>query len=332
MKSLFPRAGIILSFLAASFIIAGCATRPPAISAPLPPLATKPGDRDIIVARVNGTNITRFALIEMMNRLNTANISKKVSEPRAATRKRALDLLVVQELAFQSAVHQGLRLREGVLDKVMDKIKADAGSAEEFGRFLEKEQMTEAVLRARVERNLLIQQLLATEMLTNIVISEDDIQKEYERTKDQFMDPEKVTVTDVTFFLELDDPASMGRANAILAKIKADKGNDPETLVSDGTFLVHTYEMEKYREPALYDAVRKLKVGELSDVIKTRDSFHIIKLTGYVPEKPKSYQEMRSVIEGRLKAAAQKTRRQEWERELKQGARIEIMDAHEPAQ
>jgi parvulin-like peptidyl-prolyl isomerase len=243
-----------------------------------------------------------------------------------------LDLLVLQELAFQAATRQGLRLGAGVLDKAMVKLKADAGSEEEYRKFLEKEHMTEADLRIRVERNLLIQQILTEEVVTKIVIPEDDLQKEYERTRDRFMDPEKISVTDVTFFLKLDDPASMEQANAILARINTDKDKDPGNLVSDGTFLVQSYELEKAREPLLYEAVRKLKVGEVSGVIKTRDSIHIIKLTNYIPERPKTYKEVRSVIEGRLKAATQKTRRQEWERELKQGARIEIMDEQEHVQ
>jgi hypothetical protein len=332
MKFSFQRSGVIILLLAASFITAGCVARPQAAPFTLSPLAAAPADRNIVVAKVNETNITRYALIEMMNRLSAANPGKNISEPRAATRKRALDLLVLQELAFQAATRQHLGLGAGVLDKAMEKLRADAGGEEGYRKFLEKEQMTDAGFRARVERNLLIQQILAAEMVTKIVISEDDLQKEYERTKDRLRDPEKITVTDVTFFLKLDDPASMEQANAVLTRIQADKDKDPGNLVSDGTFLVQNYELEKNREPVLYDAVRKLDVGGLSGVIKTRDSIHIVKLTNYLPEKPKPYKEVRSVIEGRLKAALQKTRRREWEQELKQGARIEIMDAREPVQ
>jgi len=332
MKSLFSRTRIILSVLAALVIIAGCVTRPPAVPGPTPLLTAAPGDEQRIVARVNETNITTYALIEMMNRISMANQGKKISEPRAATRKRALDLLIVQELAFQAAKRQGLSLGAGVLDKAMGKLKTDAGGAEEYGKFLAKEHMTEADLRVRVERNLLIQQVFFAETITKIVIPEDELQKEYERTRDRFMDPEKITVTDVTLFLGLDDPASTEQANALLTRILADKDKDPANLVSDGTFLVQSYELEKKREPILYDAVRKLQVGELSGVIKTRDSFHIIKLTDYIPERPKTYLDMRSVIEGRLKSVALKTRRQEWEQELKQNARIEILDAQEPVQ
>ncbi len=332
MKPLYHRSVFVLLTLAVSVSTAACVTHRTAASVPAAPLSATPRDENIVIARINETNITRLALIEMMNRISTANANKKISEPEAATRKRAMDLLIVQELAYQEAKRTGLTLRAGILDKAMEKLRMEAGSAEEYGKFLEKEHLTDADLRARVERNLLIQQAFFTETVAKIVIPEDERKKEYERTKDQFTDPEKITITDITFFLGLDDPASIERANAVLARILEDKDKDPANLRSDGTFLVQNYELEKKREPLLYDAARKLKVGELSGVIRTRDSIHIIKLTDYVPEKPKAYQEVSTAIENRLRAVALKTRRAEWELQLKQNARIEILDGQEKAQ
>jgi hypothetical protein len=44
------------------------------------------------------------------------------------------------------------------------------------------------------------------------------------------------------------------------------------------------------------------------------------------PEKPMTYEEARSIIEGKLRAIAQQKRRLEWEQELKKDAKIEIME------
>ena len=326
MRSIF-RSHIILMVFTVAALFTGCAQG--RLSAgpvpPAPPLASTPEDMKIIVAKVNGAEITRYALIEIMNRMSAINEHNSISESREATRARALERLIFDELAFQEARRRGLRLGEGALDRAMGTIRAQLGDEEAYKNFLSQRGLSEEGLRIQVERVLLLQLIVDQEVVKKTSISDEAVRKEYERQKDRLIAPGKVTVDDVVLFLNRDDAASMAKAKEILAKINADKDKDPANLAVDGTFIVRRIDLDREKEPMLYDAARKLKEGELSGVVKTGDSLHIIRLMEYWPEKQRPYEEVKDPLEAKLKAAAQKKRRQAWERDLRKGARIEIM-------
>jgi parvulin-like peptidyl-prolyl isomerase len=187
-------------------------------------------------------------------------------------------------------------------------------------------------LRAEIKRRILLQRIYVREVTEKVSITDDDVRKEYERRKNEYIVPDKVAVIDVVFLMELDSQASRGKANEILAKINADKDRNPMNLVPDGTFIVRSLDLEKEKDPELYDTARKLKEGELSGVIKTADSLHIIQLTRYTPEKQTPYEEVKGPLKDKLRVEAQVKRFQTWEQELKSRAKIELLNVPERPQ
>jgi parvulin-like peptidyl-prolyl isomerase len=322
MKSVFRSTCILVLVFTAALIVTGCAKRPP-----IAPLAAAPEDKKIIVAKVNGTEITKFSLIDSMNRMSAINQQMSTSESQEATRKRALDQLVLQELALQEAVRQDLRVEETLLDKLMDKNIKNLGHEEGYRDYLEKQHLTSEEFRARIERGLLIQLIFAREVLAKISVPDEDVRKEYELRKGAFIAPEKTTVVDVVFNQTTDDQAAMKKANEILAKIDADKDKDPQNPAVDSAFSVRSLDLDKEKEPELYNAARKLKEGGLSGVIKAGNSLHVLRLTAYTPERQLSYEEIKGTIEGNLKAGLLNKYRQEWEQALRKDAKIEIMES-----
>lgn len=330
MKSLFRSICIMALVFSAALIVSGCAKHTVS-DEPIVPL-TGPAlleAKRTVVARVNGADITRYSLITMMNRIQAKNRETSSSESREKTRKKALDLLVLQELVFQEAVRQGLHVEQPNIDRAIANLKRNLGGEQQFQDFLAKETLTVEELRSQVERLLLIDLIIAREVRDKVSVPDDDIRHEYELQKGRYVTPGKITVVDVVFFLKQDDEASITKANEILAKINADQDKNPMNLVPDKTFIVRDLDLDKEREPALYNAARKLREGELSGVIKGSDSVHIVKLTKNTPEQQMSYEEVKGTLEGKLRAARLKERRQEWERELKKGAKIEQVDAPE---
>ena len=326
MKSAFRSARILAFIFTALFATTGCVKQAPvaALVSPLPPLAATPGDKTIIVARVNSAAITRHSLIQMMNRMSAKNAETSLPESRDDIRKRALDKLISQELAIQAATRQGLLVEQAGIDKAIINLKENLGGEIKFQDYLAKEHSTEAELRAQVERVLLYELIGGKEVRDKAIVTDDEVRKEYELVKGQYITPEKITVVDVVLFLNQDDPASISKAIDLLSKINADKDKNPKNLASDNAFVVRDLELDKEKEPALADAARKLQQGELSSVIKARDSLHIIQLTEYIPERQMPYEEVKDSLEKTLKTAARKKRLQEWEQVLRKDAKIEI--------
>jgi hypothetical protein len=327
MKHRIRSLGMLIPFMLFALGAAGCAKHAPAPGqSPPRAVASEEEAKRVVVARVNGTDITLAQLRQIMNRLSLMNQHAPVPASPEEIRTRSLDQLVLQELALQEAARQGLRVDEMVVDSTMEKLIARLGHEEGYQAFLEKQHLTAAEFRSQVERSLLTQLIMNREVVAKAAVSEEDVRKEYERQKAGMVSPEKAAVVDVVFFLKQDDPASWTKANEVRERIIAEKDGDPMLLAPDGTFIAQELEIDKDKDPALLTEARKLKTGELSGVIRGSDSLHIIRLTSYTPEKQLAYDEARASLEASLKAEAQMKRRQEWEQELKKGAKIELLD------
>jgi|MudIll2142460700_1097286.scaffolds.fasta_scaffold01665_2 hypothetical protein len=286
--------------------------------------------RKKVVARVNGVDITMDAVVSTMRRMEGRQAhGAGGAEKMADLKNKALQRLIFQELAYEKAKAEGMHVDEKAIDDSMATLRTRAGGDEKFKEFLKSSSMTEDELRALVERNLLIQAIFAREVTGKVTISEDDVKKEYEKEKGQFTKPEKVAITDVVFFLKLEDDDSVKRVREVLKRINEDKDKNPMNLETDGTFVVRDLDVGKDKETELYEAARKLKVGELSDLVKTSDSLHIIKLREYSPEEQIPFENVKGFIEKKLMAEAQQKRMQEWEAELRKGAKIEILEPQE---
>lgn len=284
--------------------------------------------RQLIVAKVNGVEIRKNTLDDLMQRLPIIDQEQASASPQDI-RKRALDQLILQELALQEAARQGLRVEALQVDKAMQKAIARLGHEEGFNEYLEKQHITAAEFRAELERYLLVQLVFSREVVAKTGVSDDEVLKEYELRKKEYVSPDKISIIDVVFFLNQNDQASVKKAEKILAKIKADKERNPRNVANnDNAFIIRDLApLDKEREDFLYNEARKLKQDELSGVIKATDSLHIIKVTEYEPEKQMSFDEVKHVLAARLKAPAIKKRREEWEQELKKGAKIELIDS-----
>jgi hypothetical protein len=189
--------------------------------------------------------------------------------------------------------------------------------------------MTEDELRGKLERNLMVKHIFEKEVSGEIVVTEEEMRKEYERVKDEFSMPEKVVIDDIVLFLPLEDENSMKIAGDFLRKIQDDPERNPWNIPTDGSFAVREREITKAKQGELYAEARKLKEGEISGVIRTSDSFHIILLKKYTPAVEVTFEQLRDRIERRLHALAQQKKLEEWESELKKGAAIEILGGGE---
>ncbi len=282
--------------------------------------------RKIVAARVNDVPITMDQVVDMMNVMVRQGHGKMTPEAMEEVRKQALDMLIMQELAYQKAKSEGLVPDAKKVDDTIANIKGQVGGEDGFKKFLENQGLTEEELRARIGRNMVLEQIFTREIKSKTTIPEGEIEKEYEREKHRYITPEKIEVVDVVFFLKPDNEDAVKKAEGILTMINEEHDKDPWKLVPDGTFIVRHYEIKKDKERELYEAAKKLKEGEVSGVIKTPDSLHIIKMEKYTPEKQFTFEEAKPTIEASYRMEAQKKRLKEWEQELRKDAKIEIVE------
>ena len=302
------------------------------------PSTTSPAEKDrlmkmgeeeakkIVAAKVNGVNIALDEVIKMMNRIGGQVSAHKGGAPDFdQIKKAALDRLILQELAFQQAAALGIKPEQKDIDDTMADVIAKSGGAEAFKNFLEKQKLTEAMVREDIRRSLILQRVYAKEVLDKSNVPEDKLKEEYEKDKSKFKQPEKISLVDVVIFLDAKDKGADAKAEAILKKIK-ENNDDPFKLAQDSSYVVRTYFPDKDKDKEMIEAARKMKEGDVSGIIRQKDGLHIIKLMEYSPEKQLTFDEAKGIIETKFKTAAQMQRMKEWTEELKKGAKIEIMD------
>lgn len=327
MKSTVRKTRTLVLVLFAALAVTGCALRQPAAEHLQPsPAAAKADTLTTVVAKVNNAELPMDALISMMNALPEK--SGNPPETLEQRRQRALDSLVLLELAYQRAAALGLNVGLDKIETAMVNFKDAIGGEKEYREYLVRRSITEEALRSEVERKLTINLIYSREVEDTIAIPEAELKKAYEKDKQQLVQPEKVSIVDV-YLIKDEDKTSKKRADALLRRIQADPKQDPWKLVLDNTFMVRNLIVRQDRDKELYDAARQLKPQELSGVIKTPDSFHIIKLKEYSPERQLTFEEAKSKIEAALKGPYLEKRTQEWEQGLKKDAKIVLLDTPE---
>ena len=280
-----------------------------------------------IVSRVNGAEINMFMLVRAMNRIAPKYLKEgeiATKETNEQIKNEALNRLIFEELAVQQAISQGIDPGPEEIEKVVSQVKANLGTEEAYKDYLDKSFLTEEALKKLIERSQRYELINAREVYGKVVVDDKVLRDEYEKEKEKFILPDNFLVEDVFFLPGRDEDSTRKKADEVLKTI-GKKADDVWKLVLDGTFIVRKINIRQEKHPAIYNAMTEMNIGDLSGVIKDKDGFHIIKVVKKDVSRPATFEEARGAIEPKFRVPAQEQRRQEWERELKKDAKIEIM-------
>lgn len=280
-----------------------------------------------VIAKVNGTDITLYDLIDMMNQIvpkyltNQGEITQEIDEK---VQKEALSALIFRELALQEAVSKGMKANPETTDHILAMLKKNAGSTAEFERKLSMTGDTEDSLRRKIERDQLFKMITDQEIFQKVQIDEGALKNAYTAKMDQFLKPEEFHVDDVVVPRGDDEARAIKNAEELLSLIKTHR-NDVSALTEDKSFTSKRLVVTEKEAPAMYKIAAGMKEGDVSSVVKMDDGFHVIKLVKRKPAEPMTFEEARNQIEQVLGQSLAEQRKKEWEEELKKNANIEIL-------
>jgi len=278
---------------------------------------------DVVVAKVNGATFTKKDLETEVDRLiPQATFHRKVTEEkRKLYYDKAIEALVNRELQYQDAVAKGMEVDKEKVNAQMENIRKRF-TPEKYKAALEKEGITEEKVRAQVEKEVLVQ-AINEKKETEARISEKDVKEYYEKNPSKFKQPDTVKLRIITTTDEK-------KAQDILAKIKAGEDfGDIAYKMSEDPYRVKGGDLGYMHKgmmiPEIEEAAAKLKVGEVSDIVKVENAWFIIKLEDKKPERVVTFEE----IKGELKKELEKNRIQEikeaWITDLRAKAKIEVL-------
>lgn len=280
---------------------------------------------DVVVAKVNGVAFTKKDLEAEVDRLipQTTFHRNVPLEKRKFYYDKAIEALVNRELQYQDAVTKGMEIDKEKVNAQMEKIRKNFKSPEEYKSALVKEGITEEKVRAQVGKEMLVQNMVAKKVTEASKINEKDLKDYYEKNASKFKQPESVK-------LRLISTKDEKKAQDILSRIKAGEDfGDLAYKMSEDNYRVKSGDigyMHKGRMlPEIEEAAFKLKVGEMSDLIKAENNWYIIKLEDKKPEHQLSFEEVKDKLKKELETTRAQELKEAWITDLRAKAKIEIL-------
>jgi parvulin-like peptidyl-prolyl isomerase len=280
---------------------------------------------DAVVAKVNSTVFTQKDLDDEVDRLiPRITFHRSVSqEKRKFYYDKALEELINRELQYQDAIAMGMQPDKEKVKAQMEKIRKRFKSEDEYKVALEKEGTTEEKLRAKVEKEVLVQNVIAKKVTEASQISENELKQYYEKNPSKFKKPESIKIKIISVKDEK-------KGQDVLAKIKA--GEDFGALaynMSEDSYRVKSGDVgyiHKGRMLSEIDNVAfKMKVGEVSDLIKAGDSWFIVKVEDKKPEQQLSFEEIKDKLKKEKETEKARSLKEAWITDLRSKAKIEVL-------
>ena len=173
-------------------------TAPATASAAAP---SAPVDLKKIAARVNGVAITERDVREQMQRLfpyYSIHGGKVPEKYQGEIRQKAIDQLVTDELMFQQAKKDGMKLPAAEAQGVLRQARARFGSQAAYEEFGKDQYGSVQEFERRLRRATLIAEYQNKEIVLKSRVTDLRLRRLYEKNKKTFLRPESVWLQTIT--------------------------------------------------------------------------------------------------------------------------------------
>jgi len=245
---------------------------------------------DRIVAVVNNEVITQIELTDQMAVI-TRNLQKAGTAlpPQEAMQKQLLERMINDLVQVQEAKETGVRVDDATLDKTLQRIADENNvSMTEFRRLLEQDGVAWQKFREDIRSQVVMSRLREREVEGNIAVTEAEVDtqlaleirdqstnQEYRLAHILVLVPEQATTVQIeTRRKRAMQALSELRKGAEFAQISAQYSDAPDALQGGNLGW-----RESNRLPAIFlEAMNTLKPSETSDILRSPNGFHIVKL------------------------------------------------------
>ena len=285
-----------------------------------------------VVVFVNNNAITRAELDMEINRLAPQELYHRSisAEKQKEMEKKALENLINAELFYIEAKRQGLKVDSSELKKSISSVKASYPSTKAFKDALKKSGMTMSVFEEKVGKNLVVEKLIEKEV--KVSLTDNDLEEYYKKNTGKFKEPEAVRLRYV--YVKINPSEPDGRKKA---KERAKEAYSKIKLGSNFAQIAQTYSQDMSRIKGgdigfvhkgmtpqdIEKAAFSLKVGQVSEIIKTDIGFHILKVEEKRASRQVSFKEIKNKLKKELTESMQKNRLEGLIKRLRENAKIQ---------
>ncbi|HEU4709811.1 MAG TPA: peptidylprolyl isomerase [Methylophilaceae bacterium] len=247
---------------------------------------------DRIVAVVDQAVITEKELQDKIN-VVSAQLEKKgvALPPQDVLQKQILERLINDRLQLQYAAQTGLRVDDIQLDKTIERIaEQNKMDVPEFRKTLEEQGIPFATFREDIRNEILLARLREREVDNRINVTEaeidnflitqaarqDEDQDEYEVSHILIQAPEEGSPQELQKLkAKAEQALKQIQGGASFSEVSANFSDAPNALEGGSLGWKTSTQL-----PALFlDALKSMKPGDVSPILRSPNGFHILKLT-----------------------------------------------------
>jgi peptidyl-prolyl cis-trans isomerase SurA len=293
------------------------------------------------VARVNGVVLTdRDLLREMYSIFPYArqhNGFPKAQEE--SIRQGALQMIIFEELVYEDALRRKITVPASQVTNGEAEFRKQFDSPDQFDQYLKSEMHgSRQYLRKQIERSLMIEKVLKTDVQDKSTVSTAEVRAYYEKNPTRFEQPESFSFQSISIIPPLKatpEQEKQGRQKAedALKQAQATKNYRDFGLlaekISEDDFRVnmgdHRTVARDKLPPQVVKALLSIKPGQVSDIIQIETAFTIIRLNAHTAAHKQSFAEVKGELAKELQKAKYERLRSELAKRLRAKAKIEIV-------
>ncbi len=259
-----------------------------------------------IIVRVNNEIVTRTEYIHSKDQLKSEirQQEPKDADKLYADRERdVLRDLIDQQLLLEKGKELDINVDTDLI-KRLDEMRKQMGleSMEDLEKAAQSQGTTLEDFKLNMKNGMITQKVIGSEIGRHLSIGKDDIQKYYEEHKDQFAQTEQVRLNELLVSTQKmgadgKTPVDADEAGVQAAEAKAKdlleqihKGANFEDVAkksSDGPTAAQGGDIGYFQRGQLSkdleDKTFAMKSGDVSDVVRTKQGFVLLKVTEHTP-------------------------------------------------
>ncbi len=270
-----------------------------------------------ILATVDGEPITVYELKQFTER------TIRGRQLSSSDQAQLLDALITEKLVSKEVADKGVVVRDEDVDRYIDGIKErNKINDEQLKQALTQQGLTMESYRAQLREDIQRQQLIAREIRGKVNVTPEEVQRYYEAHLSEYSKPAKVQVAHIVIRLDPNATpeqvaAAMAKAEEIQARLK--KGGDFAEVAkqaSEDATAQNGGELGWFKKGELLEPLEKatatMKVGQVSEPVRTNVGVHLIKVEAREGESHQNLDELAEQIKQQLYNAALEERFQKW--------------------
>ena len=287
------------------------------------------------VVIVNGFPLYEADLGQEIGKILPENRSfhGKLSEEKISKiRSEAMQNLITVELQYQDAKSTGMKVSNADLSSEIDSLEKKFKSSKDFKATIGASGFNKQSFERFIERKLLSGRIRQIKVEDKLDITDAKVSEYYTKNIDRYSKPEEFRASHILLKV---DPSSSAeqradvrkRAEAILKRIK-EGGNFADIAAQESEDLsqIKGGDLGYFHKGQMMvefdEALAKMSVGQVSDIVETLYGYHVIKLIERKAPRQIPLEEMKGKIRSDLMEKEKKRLLDQWMSSLKAKAVI----------